>query len=137
MTGSAVTMIRAVLVDDEKHALVALQDVLSQIDHIKVIGTFTNPLEAISYCEKHEVDVVFLDIEMPGIKGLDAADKIQEKCNIDIVFVTAYDHYGFSSIVQMFEKPLFSYSHTLAFSLVQYCNCFSFEHFLESWISVS
>lgn len=98
-------MIRVILVDDEKRALEALHDILNQFDQIEVVALFTNPLEAISYCEGAEVDAVFLDIEMPGIKGIEAADRLQEICSAEIVFVTAYDHYA----VEAFERYAVDY----------------------------
>jgi len=63
-------LIKAILVDDEIHALEALRNALSSIGFIEVADVFTNPLEAIDYCRKERIDAVFLDIEMPGMNGL-------------------------------------------------------------------
>lgn len=87
---------KAILVDDEQLPLQHLQMMLEQkIGAIKVIGTFTDPSKAIEMTPKLCPDVVFLDINMPQINGLEIGEQLQ---NTDpspaIVFVTGYDKYA-------------------------------------------
>ncbi len=88
-------MLRAVAVDDEKKALERFERVIRQEENMTLIGGFTKAEEALDFIESREVDIVFLDIEMPQINGLELSERIFEtKPEIDIVFVTAYDKYA-------------------------------------------
>ena len=101
-------MLKALLIDDESSALDALLDELSEFEEVEVAGTFTNIHEALRWIGEGQalVDVVFLDIDMPGMNGLEAAGRIMEMdASIDIVFVTAYDQYA----VEAFEVHALDY----------------------------
>lgn len=88
-------MLRAVLVDNEKLALSLLEIVLSECGQVEVVGQFTKTSKFLEEIKSLKPDVAFLDIEMPGISGIELAMKICEiDDEIDIVFVTAYDHYA-------------------------------------------
>jgi two-component system LytT family response regulator len=91
-------MLRAILVDDEEHSLNALkQKIIQHCDAVEVIGACTKPDEAIEKINLLQPDILFLDIEMPGINGFSLLKKIEHK-NFDVVFVTAYDHYAIKAI---------------------------------------
>jgi DNA-binding LytR/AlgR family response regulator len=93
--GRLVRTIQALLVDDEPMALTNLSYVLTQFPDFAVAGTCTMPEEALEFCERHVVDVVFLDIEMPRIKGMELLNKMREVSPEAIfVFVTAYRDYA-------------------------------------------
>lgn len=86
---------KAILIDDEKHALDALNNLLSEFKEIDVVGMFTNPLQAIEQVQALHYDVAFLDMEMPGIKGLEVAQKLLDlNSSTEVIFVTAYDEYA-------------------------------------------
>lgn len=87
---------KAILVDDEQLPLQHLQIMLEQkIGGIQVIGTFTNPIQAIEMTHKLRPDVVFLDINMPQINGLEIGEQLQNADpSPEIVFVTGYDKYA-------------------------------------------
>lgn len=86
---------RAILVDDEKAALDNLFYYLSKIEEVEVKGMYQNPLEALPWIVKEKPDVVFLDISMPEMNGLQAAAEIFKfEENIKIIFATAYDEYA-------------------------------------------
>lgn len=88
-------MIRALLVDDERLALKHLEHMLKEWDSIKVIASYTDPVIAIQEANKWRPNVIFLDINMPEMNGLKAAEKLQEVYpKADIVFITAYDNYA-------------------------------------------
>lgn len=88
-------MIKTVLIDDERPALRGLEFCLNQYPMIEITGMYTNPLEALQRIGELNPQVVFLDINMPQLQGIDAASRILDKCpDTDIVFVTAYDQYA-------------------------------------------
>ncbi|MEK5037964.1 response regulator [Sporosarcina sp. FSL K6-3457] len=86
---------RAILVDDEHLALQYLGKLLQEIDGVKIIGTYINPYEAIEAILQEKPDIVFLDIEMPEMNGIELAEKIQETLpTTHIVFITAFSEYA-------------------------------------------
>lgn len=89
---------RAVCIDDEKLALDFMTHLLDKVDNIEVIDTFLRAKEGLAFILEEPVDVVFLDIHMPELDGLQLAEKILEKKpHVDIVFVTAYNEYAVSA----------------------------------------
>src|SRR5690606_7663478 len=87
-------MLKVVLIDDERMALDALTDLLAEHKQVEVVGCYTKPMEVMEKCCLTEVDVVFLDIEMPGLNGIDTAIKLLEQNDrLLIVFVSAYMNY--------------------------------------------
>lgn len=96
----------AILVDDEPFALEYLDRKLRDIDEIEVVGKYVNPLVVIESIEHQEVDIVFLDIHLPEINGLELAEQIIERYPyVKIVFVTAYDEFA----VNAFELNALDY----------------------------
>lgn len=88
-------MLRAVLVDNERLALDLLHHVLAECGKIEIVGEFTKASELLKELKQLKPDVVFLDIEMPGINGLELAAGIGEiDEETEIIFVTAYDEYA-------------------------------------------
>ncbi|HEY4599755.1 MAG TPA: response regulator [Cerasibacillus sp.] len=97
---------RAILVDDEQLALDFMEIQLGKIENIDILGKYTNPLEAMDQIVNQEVDIVFLDIHLPEINGIELAEKIlEEKPEQTIVFVTAYDEYA----IKAFELNAIDY----------------------------
>jgi len=98
--------LNVMLIDDEQLALDFLERQLSKIDHIEVVGKYFNPMVGKDNVLESKVDAVFLDVNMPGINGIDLAGQILElKPDIIIVFVTAYDQYA----VDAFELNALDY----------------------------
>jgi len=88
-------MIKAVLIDDERPALKELAYLLGSYDRIEVAGMFADPRQGMEHVEAVRPQVVFLDINMPQLTGIDAASRILDLCpETDVVFVTAYDRYA-------------------------------------------
>lgn len=89
---------KAILVDDEQMALDFLEHLLREHNDIEIVDKLTNPLSVKENVGKTKPDVVFLDINMPQVNGLELAEQILEmNPNIQIVFVTAYDKYALSA----------------------------------------
>lgn len=86
-------LLRAVLVDDER---CVLEELAYQLDgKVNICGKFTNSLEAVEAIPALAPDVVFLDIEMPGLNGLETASEILTLLpKTAIIFVTAYSHHA-------------------------------------------
>ena len=88
-------MIRVLLVDDEPMANTTLRHLLKAFPSVEVAGVCTEPEAALEFCASQSVDAVFLDIEMPRIKGMELADKIRRLLpEVRLVFVTAYPDYA-------------------------------------------
>lgn len=99
-------MMRAILVDDERLALDSLEKLLSEQSEVEVIGKYRDPLLALEAARKERPDVVFFDINMPVLTGIEAAEQLNNDVpSADIVFVTAYDEYA----VKAFEVNALDY----------------------------
>ncbi|MFJ5564703.1 response regulator [Lysinibacillus xylanilyticus] len=93
-------MIRVIVMDDEPLALVNMEKKLKEFNSIKVIKSFTTAKDLLAEGPSLDFQVAFLDVEMPGMNGLEIARLLKEwNKNIFIVFVTAYRDYA----VQAFE----------------------------------
>ncbi|MEW6087816.1 MAG: LytTR family DNA-binding domain-containing protein [bacterium] len=88
--------IRALIVDDEKPARDELHFILERIPEIGEISEANNASETLELLKKNDYDILFLDIHMPGINGIDAAKKISKIADYTplIIFVTAYDEHA-------------------------------------------
>lgn len=99
-------MIRCIVVDDEKPARDELKYLLSQKEQFELVGEGENGVDAMNLINSAEPDVVFCDINMPLVNGIEVAKLISRK-NIDVqlIFVTAYDEYA----IQAFELSAVDY----------------------------
>src|ERR1700675_1155278 len=91
--GQPVLMISAVLVDDEKLASEELAYQLKEFPDIDIIATASNGLEALKLIQDLEPDLVFLDVQMPGLDGMGVIRKLREQ-DVPLpyfVMATAYD----------------------------------------------
>lgn len=84
-----------ILVDDEQLALDFMEHHLNKIDNIEIKGKYSNPLIAKEAIFKEPIDIVFLDINLPEMTGLELAEILLEKNPyLHVVFVTAYDEHA-------------------------------------------
>lgn len=83
-----------VIVDDEHLAIEEMVFQLSLFEDIHISNTYMDPEKAYDYIMNHDIDVLFLDIQMPGINGLKFAKKILLEKNVHIIFVTAFTEYA-------------------------------------------
>lgn len=99
-------MIRTIIIDDEMHALNYLERLLKSYDQIDISGKYTDVTKVFDHIKSEKVHIIFLDIEMPKMNGIQAANKILEiDSDIQIVFVTAYNDYA----VYAFEVEALDY----------------------------
>ncbi|MFC4302704.1 response regulator [Cohnella boryungensis] len=97
---------RVILVDDEGLALKDLERQLDKIGGIEIVGTFLCASDALERIEELKPDAAFLDIDMPEISGLEAAEQVHRlNGDIQIVFVTAYHEYA----IKAFELAALDY----------------------------
>lgn len=91
--------IHTIIIDDEQGALDSMEILLAEFPEIKLVSKIKNPLDAFSILINKKPKLLFLDIEMPGINGIDFLEKIREfDADILVVFVTAYSDYAFKAI---------------------------------------
>jgi two-component system response regulator LytT len=96
MQERATAVLSALIADDEQLAQEELAYLLKDFDDIEIAGTAGNGIEAFELVQKLEPDLVFLDVQMPGLDGLSVVRKLREK-NIElphIIFTTAFDQYA-------------------------------------------
>lgn len=93
------TTINTILVDDEKPARDELTFLLKSFPEINLIAQGKNGLEAVQLIKEHSPDLVFLDVQMPGLDGFGVIKKLVErKAKVPhIVFATAFDHYALNA----------------------------------------
>lgn len=106
--------IRAIAIDDEPLALKLVSDYISKTPYLELVGSFDNPLDAIDFLTDNEADVIFVDIQMPDLTGIEFTRTLEG--NHKIIFTTAYEKYaleGFKlNAVDYLLKP-FSYEEFL------------------------
>lgn len=83
---------KCIIIDDEPLAVDLLKDFVSKVESLELVNTFNNAIDAISAINKTEVDLIFLDIEMPYFTGIDFIKAIDKKPLI--IFTTAYSNYA-------------------------------------------
>jgi len=98
--------LRTVLVDDEQLARDELGYLLGQVGGVEIIGHAGNGVEALATIERLQPDVVFLDVQMPGLTGFEVARRMLDSGpSSQIIFVTAYDQHA----IEAFEVNAVDY----------------------------
>lgn len=85
-------MIRAIALDDEPIALEVIKSHAEKVSFMELAAVFVSAQEALDYLKMHSVDVIFLDINMPDITGIDFSQLLPSSTHF--VFTTAYSHYA-------------------------------------------
>lgn len=100
--------LKCLIVDDEELARVLLKTYIEKYEFLSLIGTVKNPLDAMQIIKNQEVDLLFLDIQMPELKGTTMAKTVNPKTRI--IFTTAYSQYaltGFDlNVLDYLLKPI-------------------------------
>jgi DNA-binding LytR/AlgR family response regulator len=103
-------MMRCIVIDDERIARDGLLDFIKEFDFLTCIGDYANPLQAADLIKNREVDLVFLDIEMPRIKGIQFAEMVNNHSTM-IIFTTAHSEYALKgytvNAIDYLLKPIF------------------------------
>ena len=113
--------LNCIAIDDEPHALKIVQAYISKVPFLELLSSFQSPLEAIPFLEKNKVDLLFLDIQMPELTGLQFLNVLKNRPNI--ILTTAYSAYA-----------LDGYDHDVTDYLLK---PYSFERFLKAVQKVS
>ncbi|MFO7621636.1 MAG: response regulator transcription factor [Bacteroidales bacterium] len=92
--------IRAVIIDDERHACERLKKLLMAFKEIELLDCFTSSAKAIEFIKKNKPDLLFLDVELEAnISAFDIIGKLKESlCKPHIILVTAWPHYSIKAI---------------------------------------
>jgi two-component system LytT family response regulator len=96
---------RALIVDDEVHAREELADLLSGAPDVQVVGKCANAVEALQVLRQERPDVLFLDVNMPGVSGFELLAMVDDELLPDVVFVTAHEDYA----LKAFEERAVDY----------------------------
>lgn len=100
--------IRCLVIDDEPLALQVIQIHISKIPGMEVFAIFQNPIDAFDVIKSNKIDLIFLDIEMPLLSGIDFLKTLQNPPKV--IFTTAYRNYAMESydldVVDYLLKPI-------------------------------
>lgn len=101
-------MINCIAIDDEPLALKLLQDNISKVPFLKLMAACNDAFEALKALQKNKIDLVFIDIQMPGLTGLQFIGSLENKPLV--IFITAYKQYALESydlsVVDYLVKPV-------------------------------
>jgi two-component system LytT family response regulator len=118
-------LLNCIAIDDEPLALDIIREFCSKIQYLNLLGTFTNPFEAVQTLNNEQVDLIFLDIMMPQISGFEFLKSLYNPPMV--IFTTAYKEYAFDGfennavdyLVKPFAFDRFSRSVSKAFQLLR------------------
>lgn len=100
-------MLKCLIIDDEPLALTLLEDYISRIPFLKFSSSFVNPLEALISLNKKQCDLIFLDIQMPQLNGIQFMEILNHRSMV--IITTAYQEYaidGFEhNVIDYLLKP--------------------------------
>jgi DNA-binding LytR/AlgR family response regulator len=101
-------MINCIIVDDEQHAIDILSHYVQQTPQLELVGSSTNPIEGLQLVSSKKCDLVFLDIQMPELSGIDFIKAINGKAKV--ILTTAYSEFALESyeldVVDYLLKPI-------------------------------
>lgn len=101
-------MINCIAIDDEPLALGLLMDNISRVPFLNLVATCNDAFEAMEIMSKYDVNLVFIDIQMPGLTGLQFIESLENKPLV--IFITAYKQYALESydlnVVDYLVKPV-------------------------------
>lgn len=121
-------MINAIAIDDEPLALTVIQSLCDKSDNVNLQKTFTQPNEALKHLRKFPVDLIFCDIQMPAMTGINLVKSLQQKTMV--IFTTAFSEYAAVSyelnaidyLLKPINKKRFTQAITKAAEYLDYIN---------------
>lgn len=100
--------LKCIIVDDEPLAIEILESYIARIEHLEIAGTFRNAVSAFTFLQSNSVDLIFLDIQMPKLTGIEFLKTLKQPPKV--IFTTAYRDYavdGFElEVVDYLLKPI-------------------------------
>lgn len=86
-------MIKCIAIDDEPHALRQLAEYIEAVPYLSLEGTFESAFDAYNFLHDNAIDLIFVDINMPDINGIDFVKSLSK--NVKIVFITAHSEFAY------------------------------------------
>lgn len=112
---------KCIIVDDEPLAIEILSDYVSKSNGLELVNTFTNPIEAFASIERDKIELIFLDVQMPELTGIQFMKLLGNKAKI--ILTTAYPEYALDgyehNIVDYLLKPISFERFTLSIQKIQ------------------
>ena len=100
--------VNCVVIDDEYPARILMKEYIGQLTHLNLLGTFSNPVKALDYLQNQPVDLIFLDIQMPELSGLEFITAL--KTRPMVILTTAYPDYALEGykldVIDYLLKPI-------------------------------
>lgn len=100
--------VSCIIIDDEPLAVQVIENHLKQVSEFELFGSFQNPVEAFEYLKNNTVDLIFSDIEMPLMNGIEFVKNLQNPPKV--IFTTAYRNYAIESyeldVIDYLLKPI-------------------------------
>ena len=101
-------MLKCIAIDDEPLALKLLEDSISKVPYLNLVASCRNAFEAMKVLQEQTIDLIFIDIQMPGLTGLQFIGSLENKPLV--IFITAYKQYAVESydlaVVDYLVKPV-------------------------------
>lgn len=101
-------MLKCVVIDDEQPSIDIMKHHINKVSELELIGTFTNPIEGIKFIRNNHTDILFLDIQMNEMTGIDVMNILDE--NVKVILCTAFSEYaveGFNNnAIDYLLKPI-------------------------------
>ena len=88
--------LKTIAIDDEPLALKLVSEYIRKTPYLELVGAFDNPLDAIEFLVDGEADLIFVDIQMPDLTGIEFTRSLQE--DHKIIFTTAYEKYALAGV---------------------------------------
>src|SRR5665647_35771 len=101
-------MMKCIAIDDEPLALKLLEDNVRNVPYLELVASCRNVFDAMKVLEENKIDLIFIDIQMPGLTGLQFIGSLKNKPLV--IFITAYKQYALESydldVVDYLVKPV-------------------------------
>ncbi|HOS48044.1 MAG TPA: LytTR family DNA-binding domain-containing protein [Bacteroidia bacterium] len=98
-----------IIVDDSELALMATEQCVKNVSYLNLMGTFTNPVDALSFIAQNNIDLIFLDVEMPVISGIDFIKSMSKPAPF-VILTTMHKNYAFdafeNNVTDFLVKPI-------------------------------